>query len=335
MKLRTWFIGLAVVLVIGSGAYLVWRNSMRSNVPDGFAQTHGRLEATRVMIAAKTPGRIAEILVREGDTVEAGQVVARMDIRSLNAQLHQAEAQTQRARDAKSTAAALVTQRKSELELARKQYERSREAYEKGVGSKQDADVDLSKTETAAAGLASARSQVVEAQSAIQAAEAEVERLKVEIEDCSLVAPVHGRVQYRLAEPGEILAAGGRVIDLIDLTDVYMILYLPEAEAGRAAIGAEARVIFDASPQVVIPATVSYVAAEAQFTPKTVETATERQKLAFQVRVRAAPELVRRYEPLVKSGIPGTVYIRLNPTAEWPANLQVHLPPPPPLGGHK
>ena len=85
-----------------------------------------------------------------------------------------------------------------------------------------------------------------------------------------------------------MLEAGGRVLDLIDLTDVYMILYLPEEQAGRAAIGAEARIILDAAPEWVAPAKVYYVAAEAQFTPKTVETAEERQKLAFQVRVRIA-----------------------------------------------
>jgi HlyD family secretion protein len=126
-----------------------------------------------------------------------------------------------------------------------------------------------------------------------------------------------------------VLEAGGRVLDLIDLTDVYMILYLPEEEAGRAAIGAEARIILDAAPVWVAPATVYYVAAEAQFTPKTVETAAERQKLAFQVRVRIARVLLRQYEPMVKIGIPGVVYVRLDPNAEWPARLHVHLPSPP------
>jgi HlyD family secretion protein len=332
LKLRTVLIGAVVVIGSAAGAYFIWQSSSRSDVPPGFAKTHGRLEATRVTVSAKNQGRLAEVLVREGDTVEAGRVVARMDARSLKAQLRQAEAQARRARDAKATASAAVAQRESELTLARRQYNRSREAYEMGAGSKQDVDVDQSKTETAAAVLKSARSQVVEAESAIEAADAEVERLKVEIEDCDLVAPVHARVQYRLAEPGEVLAAGGRVLDLIDLTDVYMIIYLPETEAGRTALGAEARIILDAAPDAVVPASVSYVAAEAQFTPKTVETATERQKLAFQVRVRIPADLLRRYEPLVKTGIPGTVYVRLDPKVEWPDNLRTHLPREPPGG---
>jgi hypothetical protein len=122
------------------------------------------------------------------------------------------------------------------------------------------------------------------------------------------------------------LAPGGRVLDSVDLTDVYMLFYLPEAEAGKVTIGAEARLLFDALPDAVIPASVYYVAPEAQFTPKTVETRAERQKLAFQVRARIDSELLKKYEPYVKIGLPGVVYVRLDPAAQWPERLQVRLP---------
>ena len=274
-------------------------------------------------------GEIQEVLVREGDTVDAGQVVARMDTRSLEAQFTQG-----RSAGPKSPATRRTPPRPSSPNAkANWRWQpaisrRRKELLPSGGASKEDFDVAQSKMETAKAASAEARSQMIEAGSAIEVAIAEVERLRVDIEDCSLVAPVRGRIQYRLAEPLEVLDAGGRVLDLIELTDVYMILYLPEDEAGRAAIGAEARIILDAAPEWVAPATMYYVAAEAQFTPKTVETSEERQKLAFQVRVRFAPDLLRQYEPLVKIGIPGVVYVRLDPDAQWPARLQVHLPPP-------
>jgi HlyD family secretion protein len=76
----------------------------------------------------------------------------------------------------------------------------------------------------------------------------------------------------------------------------------------------------------VIPANVYFVAAEAQFTPKTLETHTERQKLAFQVRARIDPALLRKYEPYVKTGLPGVIYVRLDPKAEWPERLHVKIP---------
>jgi HlyD family secretion protein len=101
------------------------------------------------------------------------------------------------------------------------------------------------------------------------------------------------------------LAAGGKILTLLDLADVYMTVFLPETIVGKVALGAEARLVFDAAPHLVIPATVSYVAARAQFTPKTVETSTERQKLVFRIKVQIDPVLLQQYQALVKTGVPG------------------------------
>lgn len=84
-------------------------------------------------------------------------------------------------------------------------------------------------------------------------------------------------MQYRVSQPGEVLGAGGKVLNLVDLNDVYMNVFLPAQQAGRVALGADVRLILDAAPQYVIPAKVTFVASVAQFTPKTVETANERE----------------------------------------------------------
>jgi HlyD family secretion protein len=311
---------------VGATLLAAWHKLMGTDVPVGFAQTNGRLEATKVYITTKAPLRVEAILAKEGDQVKAGQVVARMDTRTLQAELRQAEAKIQRSKDAKATAVAEAAEREADLVLAKSQLERSRKLIEKGGASQQQVDVDTAKWKTATSALEAAKSQVVESQSAIEAAIADADKLRVDVEDGVLVAPRKGRVQYRLAEQGEVLPAGGRVLDMIDLTDVYMLFYLPEDEAGKATIGAEARLLFDALPDVVIPATVYFVAAEAQFTPKAVETRTERQKLAFQVRARIDPALLEKYEPYVKTGLPGVIYVRLDPKAQWPERLHVKLP---------
>jgi len=111
-------------------------------------------------------------------------------------------------------------------------------------------------------------------------------------------------VLYKLAEPGEVLPSGANVVTIIDLTDVYMTVFLPELEAGKVAIGADARVVLDAAPQMAACGAVSYMAAKAQFTPKSVETTVERQKLTFRLKVQLDPKLLRRYEPWVKVGLP-------------------------------
>jgi hypothetical protein len=175
--------------------------------------------------------------------------------------------------------------------------------------------------------LPASRSQVVEAKAAVKAAQATIQRISADIDDSALRAPSAGRAQYRLAQPGEVLGAGGKVISMLDLEDVYMIVFLPETTAGKLAIGAEARLVFDAAPQYVVPARVIFVASEAQFTPKTVETATERQKLVFRVKAQIDPLLLRKYWTRVKAGMPGVAYMRIDPNTPWPQTLSVRLPP--------
>ena len=105
-----------------------------------------------------------------------------------------------------------------------------------------------------------------------------------------------------------------------------MTFFLPTAAAGQVALGAEVRLVLDAAPQYVIPAKVSFVADVAQFTPKTVETASEREKLMFRVRAQIPPELLKKHITQVKTGLPGMAYVRLDPKPAWPARLQVKLP---------
>ena len=177
-----------------------------------------------------------------------------------------------------------------------------------------------------AAGIAAAQSQAIEAESAVDAARASVDRLQADLDDSRLKAPRAGRVQYRVAQPGEVLGAGGKVLNLVDLTDVYMTFFLPERQAGLVALDSEVRLVIDAAPQYVIPAKVSYVASVAQFTPKTVETASEREKLMFRVKARIDPGLLQKHLQQVKTGVPGMAYLRLDPEAEWPEHLTIKVP---------
>ena len=112
---------------------------------------------------------------------------------------------------------------------------------------------------------------------------------------------------------------------MIDVSDVYMSFFMPTSDAGRLAIGTEVRLVLDTAPDVVIPATISFVSDVAQFTPRTVETEEERLKLTFRVRAAIAPALLQRYIEQVKTGLPGMAYVRLDPEAEWPAFLQQTL----------
>lgn len=322
---------LAVVIIVA-----VWLFLRKPDVPEGFAASNGRLEATDYYISAKRAGRIAEVLVNEGDTVDAGQVIARMDteeleaaVREAQAKIAQAEAKRKVAIANKGYAGAQVAVRQADHQYARSTYARSQTLVKTGAVSEQEAEVDLARKSATAAEVVGARAQTAQAQSEIDAAQAEiqagraqVERLQAEISDAVLTAPIRGRVERRLAEPGEVLASGGRVLSMLDLSDVFMYIFLPTEVAGKVTLGSEGRIVLDAAPDNPIRAVVSFVSPEAQFTPKTVETAEERFNLTFRVKLQIDKARLREFEPLVKAGIPGMGYVRINPNANWPDNLK-------------
>jgi len=310
--------GIITLLAIG---FAVWWSNFRIPPLVGFAVGNGRLEATEVDIATKFHGRVEEILFDEGDRVQAGQIVARMDTASLEAQLTEAEASVVIARKQRITAIAVVAQRKSECNLARKNLSRAEKLYKKGIISLQKLDQEIAAYDVAESRCDAAEADVANTEAAIEAAIAQSERLKSDINDSTLKSPISGRVQYRLAEPGEVLPAGGKVMTIVNLADVYMTVFLPSNDSGRLAIGAEARIVFDAAPEFAVPARVFFLSSKAQFTPKEVETLNERQKLVFRVKVRIAPDILKEYEPWVKIGVPGVAYIRLDSDVPWPEFL--------------
>jgi HlyD family secretion protein len=178
----------------------------------------------------------------------------------------------------------------------------------------------------AQAAVKAAEAQVNSARSGVDASEATIARVEADIQDSLLKSPRDGRVQYRVAQPGEVLAGGGKVLNLVDLGDVYMTFFLPETAVGKLALGSDVHIVLDAAPQYVIPAKVSYVASTAQFTPKTVETASERQKLMFRVKAQIGRELLKKNLKLVKTGLPGMAWLKLDSQAKWPAKLEVKVP---------
>ena len=353
---RAWWVRATLIVAAGAIAFLAWELLKPKGLPEGFASGNGRIEATEVDIDAKIAERIRTVTVHEGDLVRPGQLLVQMDTDVLMAQRREAEAQLQSAlvsvataqsqlaqrRAEKTAAIAVIAQRKAELDAAQKLFLRTQalapkdfvtvQALDNARADFKSAEAAVSSAEAQAAAadaaVGSATSEVLDARAKVDAARATIQRYEANINDSELRSTVYGRVQYRVAEPGEVLGAGGRVLNLVNLSDVYMTFFLPDKVAGQVAVGAEARIVLDAFPQIVIPATVTFVSSVAQFTPKTVETAEERQKLTFRIKAQIAPELLLQYLSQVKTGLPGMAYVRLDPHAKWPSDLQTRLPPP-------
>ncbi len=326
---RTWLLvlgalGLLVLAALGGYHWL----DGDGELPPGVITGNGRVEADEVDVATKYPGRLLEITVTEGDVVARGQEVARLDPAELQAQLRQAQAQARQLEQTTASTASQLEQRRSEMALAERDVKRNEQLAKDGYIAAQRLDELRTRASAARSAVRASEYQLQAAREAILAAEATVEQLRVRLAETRLDAPIDGRVLYRLAEPGEVLPAGGRVLTLLDLTDVYMTIFLPAAAAAQLPVGSEARIVLDALPDLPLPAQVSFVSPEAQFTPKEVETRSEREKLMFRVKLRVPEALLRRSLDRVKTGVTGVGYVRLDPQVPWPAWLESRLTQP-------
>jgi len=309
------------MLVLGAVGGAYWWMHRQPALPPGIAEGNGRIEADPIDIATKFAGRILELRADEGDRVTAGQVVAVMDTRDLAASLKKSEAQVEQAQKAINEARANLDQQRTQVLLAKQEMERTQTLVKQGWATKELFDQRRQTLDGANAAEIAAEARVTEVEHALDAATHDVELYKVNIADNTLVAPRDGRIEYRIANVGEVLPAGGKVFTMLDISYVYMDIYLPTLEAGRAKIGTDARIVLDSYPDRPIPATVVFVATQAQFTPKMVETKTERDKLMFRVRVRIDPELLHAHADAVRSGLPGVAYVKFDPGTAWPERL--------------
>jgi HlyD family secretion protein len=295
-------------------------------MPEGVVKTNGRIEATQVDVAAKYAGRVADVTVEEGSEVKTGETLGRISSPETEAQLRAAQANVERAKQAMVEAKSLMAERNAVLASAKSDFERGKELIGKQIITQQTFDQRRRNYEAAQAGVDGAIAQRDQAAASINSAQADVERLESMLHDMVLVSPRTGRVQYQLARNGEVVPAGGKILTILDLRDVYMTVFFPAAVAGKLEIGGEARIVLDPAPQYVVPATVSFVATDAQFTPKTVETAEEREKLMFRVKLKLDPQLLKQYSRRVKTGVRGLGFVRTNPATAWPQDLHTKLP---------
>jgi len=319
---RTRLLLVLIALAASAIGAAYWSQLSQTALPSGIVWSNGRIEADEIDIATKFAGRIADILVDEGDLVKAGQIVARMDTRELEASLGKSRAEIAQAEKTLESARADLDQQRSQMKLAEQQLQRARILVQKDFATRETLDQRQSQLDSATAAYDASLARIGQAEQALEASKQAAAIIQINIADNTLQVPRDGRIQYRLTNVGEVLSAGGKVFTMLDTAYVYMDIFLPTPDAGRIALGSDARIVLDSYPNFPIPAKVAFVASQAQFTPKTVETKSEREKLMFRVRVRVDGDLLRAHAEEVRSGLPGVAYIRADPTVLWPASLQ-------------
>jgi HlyD family secretion protein len=315
-----------LLAVAGLLGWREWKARRASALPAGIVSGNGRIESVQVDVATKYGGRLVNLLVKEGDLVQPGEVVAHIDTAEVEAQLASGKAKVAEARATVAKIRADILQSESNATLSEQNYARGRALFQRAAIARQEYDELLTKRNADHAAVESLKAQLEAALSSVETQLSEAHRYEVQIADSTLMSPVRGRVLYKLAEEGEVLAAGGKALTLINLGDVYMEIYLPSREAALIDIGADARIVLDAVPQYAAPARVSFVSPETQFTPKQVETPSERDKLMFRVKLQVPPELILRHIEKVKTGVRGVGYVQVDKSVPWPERLERRFP---------
>ena len=345
---------LAVLLAAAAGGgWWLYQQQESTALPDFVFHSNGRLELNRLDVASLYPGRVERVLVAEGDAVKANEVLVELSSAQSSGQLAAAQAATLRAAELVQRARAGVTQAQqavaradaeiaayrqqqkvAKLELDNAKQMRREDLVSASELAKRQADFERATASVKAAQAARAEAQaaVAQGQAAVAEAEAGVKQAQAQADtaasaaaDMAIRSPLTARVEYRLVEPGTVIGAGSRVISLLDPADVSMNVFLPNATVGGLRVGDEARLVLDGI-DAVFPAQVSFIASEAQFTPKAVETADEREKLVFRVKLKVPAEVAQRYDRLLKGGMTGDGYVRRDSSQAWPLALEVRLP---------
>lgn len=318
---RDLLIGAGLAIMIAGGGAAWFYIAHRDVLPMGIARANGRLELARIDIAAKYPGRVTELAFSEGDDVTAGQVLAREDDAEARAQLAAANAQVLQAHEMMQRAQAERIAQQAATHLAQLELDHVHVMARQHLVSDMEVQQRQAEYDAHDAALQAAGHAVAAADAAMQAAQAQADRAGTVVGDMVQHAPVSGRIEYRIVEKGAVVPGGGRIGAMLDPSDMYLTVFYPAGVAGGLHVGDQARIVLDALHRQVIPARVSFVAPEAQFTPKYVETTTEREKLVYRVKLQVAPETARQYGTMLKSGMTGDGYVRADPTIRWPDSL--------------
>lgn len=321
--MKKFLIALVVLALIGIG---VWQNiTLQKNTLEGISEVNGRLNLNRLDIASLYAGRVQEILVNEGDDVTTGQSLVKLSTSQVDAQILQIKAKKQQAQDAVRRVQAEQVVAQQQLKLAQLELSNATKLRKDNLISATELAKFQTQHTAAVAKAQAVKASEAEAESIIAQTNAQLEQVEDIYKDLDIKSPINGRVEYKIAELGTVIPAGGKVLSLLDTQDVYLNIFLPSQQSNPLTIGDEARIRIEGI-DAVFPATIQFIASDAQFTPKSVETQEERTKLMFKVKLALSKETINLYPGLFKGGMTALGYVKYDSKAEWPASLAIKLP---------
>lgn len=300
---------LLLLVIVAVGFVLYWYIKNREQIDGDIIRISGNIEVTDVEVSFRISGWVKERSVSEGELVKAGEIVATLDreelaqevsirkaeIKAVEAALNELEAGSRPEEIAEGEA--VVSRTKSNLDRLHVDHKRQKELYEKGIVSTREYDASKSDYETAQARYREAMEQLTllkkgPRQEKIDRARADLERAKealavaqTQLSYTTIFSPISGIVLSENVEQGEYVSPGTPVVTIGDLENTWLRAYINETDLGRVKVGQKVHVITDTYPDKMYDGYVSFIASEAEFTPKNVQTEEERVKLVYRVKI--------------------------------------------------
>lgn len=303
IKVLTITIILCIIIAI---SFFVYKNFIKEQ-DNNLIKGNGRIEAREVAVSAKFGGKIVQLDTNEGDEVKKDQLLAVIDSRSLEAEIEAQKAKENEILKQISAIDAEINATKSDIKFYEKELERTKTLMKKNFASQLELDKNINALDKVKAKLNSLYANKKSLQASQKSLLAAIKAQEINLADMKIYSPIDGVILYKLVENGEMIANGGRMFIMYNPNDLYMTIYMPAEKAGQIKLGDKATIKLDAYPDKSFPATVTFIAENAEFTPKEVETQKERQKLVFRVKLSLDNNLNREAKP----GMPGDGYIEI------------------------
>lgn len=311
----TLLVALGLALLVGGSAIAYWRLKP-APAPEQVIYGSGRIEADEVRVGLEVGGRVVENNAVEGATLRAGARVARVEPADVALQAERAASQLAAAAETEAQVVSQIRLAQHHAMTARTDLDRFETLARDGYAPAQRLDVVRNTYQAAADEVAVLKARRAEAAAQARAAGKALELSRSQLAKTSVGAPITGAVLQRLAEPGEVVAAGQPVAVLADLTRVKLRIFLGERDLGKVRLGAPARIRVDAFPGRDFTARVARVDAQAQFTPRDIHMQDERSRTVYGVTLDAPNP-----QGVLKPGMPADAWILWDARAAWPARL--------------
>ncbi|GAB1410025.1 secretion protein HlyD [Desulfovibrionales bacterium] len=316
---------LGIVLILGTSAWLFWKTSQTTTSEK--RTFHGNVDIREVRLGFRVAGRVLDVCKEEGDTVAAGEVLARLENEPYTEAVHQATAQVRqleaRLVELKNgprpqeidQAEKNLAQAQAQLNDARLRHDRLRQLITSGATAQQDYDSSLAAFEAAKARRDAVQAtldlvragtrheQIIQAEATLDAARAGLEQARIHLADTELVAPEPGILLTRVVEPGSLVQAGSTALTLSLMAPVRVRAYAPEPELGKIHPGQQVLVYTDSRP-TPYHGQIGDISPRAEFTPKSVETQDLRTALVYRFRI-----VITDADTMLRQGMPVTVYL--------------------------